>query len=233
MKLSKLDAPIIRAEGLAKIYRGQGAVVEALRGVDLAIHPGEFVAIMGPSGSGKSTLLNLLGGLDDPTGGSVSLAGQPLSSMTENVRARLRRREVGFVFQSFDLLPLLTAQQNVEFPLAVGAVTNPERSARASALLTKVGLADKKDAMPDELSGGQKQRVAIARALANQPQVIFADEPTGSLDSLSAGEVIDILRQAVAERGTTVVMVTHDADDAAKADRIIHLRDGRVVEAGE
>ena len=231
--MSKLDAPIIRAEGLTKIYRGQGAVIEAFRGVDLAIHPGEFVAIMGPSGSGKSTLLNLLGGLDDPTSGRVKLAGQQLSSMTENLRTRLRRREIGFVFQSFDLLPLLTAQQNVEFPLAVGGVTDPERGTRACTLLTQVGLADKRDAMPDELSGGQKQRVAIARALANQPKVIFADEPTGSLDSLSAGEVIDILRQAVAERGTTVVMVTHDADDAGKADRIIHLRDGRVVEEGE
>jgi ABC-type lipoprotein export system ATPase subunit len=226
--MSEIREPILRAERLHRTYRLPGVAVEALRGVDLEIYAGEFVAIMGPSGSGKSTLLNLLGGLDDPTGGVVYLAGQPISALPEEERARLRRQQFGFVFQSYDLLALLSARQNVEFPLAVAGVAAAVRRARATDLLAQLGLADKADAMPDELSGGQKQRVALARALANRPRVILADEPTGSLDSLMAGEVIALLRQVVSDYATSVVMVTHDAGDAGQADRIIRLRDGRL-----
>jgi putative ABC transport system ATP-binding protein len=224
-------AAIVRAEALRKTYRVRGAVVEALRGVDLEIRPGEFVAIMGPSGCGKSTLLNLLGGLDEPTSGAVYISGQRISALGEKARALLRRQKVGYVFQSYDLLPLLTARQNVEFPLALSGVAPDGRRARAAELLAAMGLADKQDALPDALSGGQKQRVAIARTLATQPHVIFADEPTGSLDSLTGAEIVALLRRAVTDYGATVVMVTHDPDDAGKADRIVHLRDGRL--AGE
>jgi putative ABC transport system ATP-binding protein len=222
--------PVVRAETLHKTYRLRGREVHALRGVDLAIALGEFVAIMGPSGCGKSTLLNLLGGLDEPTSGAVYTLGRRLSSLNEHARALLRRTEIGFVFQSYDLLPYLTAQENVEFPLAVAGVKPAQRQTIAIQLLTAVELDHKVDALPDELSGGQKQRVAIARTLATQPRVIFADEPTGSLDSLTGSEIIALLRRAVVEYGTTVVMVTHDPEDAGKADRIIHLRDGRLAE---
>lgn len=220
--------PILRAENLRKTYHLQGATIQALCGLDLTIRAGEFVAIMGPSGSGKSTLLNLLGGLDEPTGGLVYLNGHLQSALDENARADLRRKLIGFVFQSFDLLPLLTVQQNVEFPLAVAGIGALERRERASELLDQMSLSGKKDALPDELSGGQKQRVAIARALANQPSVIFADEPTGSLDSLTATEVLELLHQVTARKGMTLVMVTHDEEDAGRADRIIRLRDGRI-----
>ncbi|HZQ08619.1 MAG TPA: ABC transporter ATP-binding protein [Anaerolineae bacterium] len=221
--------PILRAENVHKTFLLQGAQVQALRGVDLEIFEKEFVAIMGPSGSGKSTLLHLLGGLDGATRGEIYLEGHPLGRLGEAELARLRREKIGFVFQLFDLLPLLTAQQNVEFPLAVAGLPQVNRRARAGELLTELGLSGKRDALPDELSGGQKQRVAIARALANHPRVILADEPTGSLDTLTAREVIDLLRQANRMYETTIVMVTHDADAAARADRIVRLRDGRVV----
>lgn len=231
-KADEYIIPIVRAEALHKTYRQRGVVVEALRGVDLAIYPGEFVAFMGPSGCGKSTLLNLLGGLDEPTSGTVAIAGQRLGALDETGRALLRRKSLGFVFQSYDLLPLLTAVQNVEFPLALSGVPHQTAHTRALDLLARVGLAEKAGALADELSGGQKQRVAIARTLVSEPQAIFADEPTGSLDSLTGSEVIGLLREAVTERGTTLIMVTHDAEDASKADRIVHLLDGRVVEKG-
>jgi putative ABC transport system ATP-binding protein len=222
--------PVVRAETLHKTYHLRGREVHALRGIDLAIAPGEFVAIMGPSGCGKSTLLNLLGGLDEPTSGEVYILGRRLSSLNEHARTLLRRTEIGFVFQSYDLLPYLTARENVEFPLALAEVKPAQRQTIATQLLTAVELHDKVDALPDDLSGGQKQRVAIARTLATQPRVIFADEPTGSLDSLTGSEIVALLRRAVAEYGATVVMVTHDPGDASKADRIIHLRDGRQAE---
>jgi putative ABC transport system ATP-binding protein len=223
-------APLVQAEALHKAYRHRGVVVAALRGVDLAIYPGEFVAIIGPSGCGKSTLVNLLGGLDEPTSGTVYFAGQRISALGEGARALLRRRRIGFVFQAYDLLPLLTVAQNIEFPLAVAGVSPAAAHACALDLLAQVGLADKAEAMPDDLSGGQQQRVAIARTLAIEPDVVFADEPTGSLDTLTGGDIIALLRGAVSARGMTLVMVTHDAEDAAKADRIVRLLDGRVVE---
>jgi putative ABC transport system ATP-binding protein len=221
---------IVRADALRKTYRLRGSHVEALRGIDLTIAPGEFVAIMGPSGCGKSTLLNLLGGLDEPTSGAVYVLGRRLSALDGRERALLRRTEIGFVFQSYDLLPYLTARENVEFPLALAGMAATHRRALAIRLLSAVGLDPKRDALPDELSGGQKQRVAIARTLAIQPRVIFGDEPTGSLDSFTGSEIVALLRRAIVEHGTTVVMVTHDPEDASQADRIIHLRDGRLAE---
>lgn len=224
------DTSLVRAEALHKSFRHRGRVIEALRGVDLTIEYGEFVAFMGPSGCGKSTLLNLLGGLDTPTSGSVYIAGQCISTLSEGERALLRRKRIGFVFQAYDLLPLLTSVQNVEFPLAVAGVPRDVAHTRARNLLAEVGLAKKADKLPDELSGGQKQRVAIARTLAVEPDVVFADEPTGSLDSMTGGQVIALLRQAIMTRGMTLVMVTHDAEDAAKADRIVRLVDGQIIE---
>ncbi len=221
--------PLLHAENVHKNFQLLGNQVHALRGVDLDIFEKEFVAIMGPSGSGKSTLLHLLGGLDEPTSGAIYLDGQSLNALDEAVRSRLRSEKIGFVFQLFDLLPLLTAQQNVEFPLALVGVPQVNRRARASELLADLGLSDKRAALPQDLSGGQKQRVALARALANHPRVILADEPTGSLDSLTAREVMDLLHEANRKYETTIVMVTHDEDRAAQADRIIRLRDGRVV----
>jgi ABC-type lipoprotein export system ATPase subunit len=222
--------PIVQATAVRKTYRLQGTLVEALRGVDFTAYPGEFVAIIGPSGCGKSTLLNVLGGLDDPTSGEVIIDGQRLRGLDEKARALLRRTTIGYVFQSYDLLPLLTARQNVEFPLAVTGMAPERRRVRALELLEQMGLADKQDALPDLLSGGQQQRIALARTLASAPLVIFADEPTGSLDSLTGAEIIALLRRAVAEYGATIIMVTHDAEDAGKADRIVQLRDGIVVD---
>jgi putative ABC transport system ATP-binding protein len=220
---------IVQAAQVRKVYRLRGVRVEALRGVDFVANPGEFVAIMGPSGCGKSTLLNILGGLDEPTSGEVMVDGQPLGMLDEKARALLRRTTVGYVFQSYDLLPLLSARQNVEFPLAVMGIAQDRRRLRALELLDQMGLADKQDALPDMLSGGQQQRIALARTLASAPRVIFADEPTGSLDSLTGAEIIALLRQAVTEYDATVIMVTHDAEDAGKADRVVQLRDGVVV----
>jgi putative ABC transport system ATP-binding protein len=210
------------------VYHLRNTRVEAVRGVDLEIYPGEFVAIMGPSGGGKSTLLNLLAGLDEPTEGDVLVAGQSLRGLPEGERALLRRRLVGFVFQSFDLLPLLTVVQNVEFPLALAGTDGKTRRERAVDMLSLVGLTGKEDALPDELSGGQKQRVAIARTLVTGPHVIFADEPTGSLDSFTGSDILALLRAVVDESGATVVMVTHDEQDARVADRTLRLRDGRL-----
>jgi putative ABC transport system ATP-binding protein len=220
---------IVQATQVRKTYRLRGARVEALRGVDFMANPGEFVAIMGPSGCGKSTLLNILGGLDDPTSGEVVVDGQLLGLLDEKARALLRRTTVGYVFQSYDLLPLLSARQNVEFPLAVMGLAQDRRRRRALELLDQMGLVDKQDALPDMLSGGQQQRIALARTMASAPRVIFADEPTGSLDSLTGAEIIALLRQAATEYNATVIMVTHDAEDAGKADRVVHLRDGAVV----
>lgn len=223
-----MEQPIVRGRNLRKVYDLRNTRVEAVRGVDLEIYPGEFVAIMGPSGCGKSTLLNLLAGLDEPTEGQVSVGGQLLGELNEGQRALLRRRRVGFVFQSYDLLPLLTVVQNVEFPLALSGADAEDRRSRALAMLAKVGLSEKADAFTDELSGGQKQRVAIARTLITDPDVIFADEPTGSLDSVTGSDILSLLRQVVDDSGTTVVMVTHDEHDARIADRTIRLRDGRL-----
>jgi putative ABC transport system ATP-binding protein len=219
---------IVVAESLEKAYRVDGSTVGALRGVNLSIERGEFVAIVGPSGCGKSTLLNLLGGLTRPSAGRVVIDGNDLTRLSAERTAELRRRTLGFVFQSFNLSPVLTAQENVEFPMLLAGVAAKERAARAIELLGAVGLGEQLDYLSGELSGGQKQRVAIARALANRPAVLLADEPTGNLDSATAREVMDLLVRIHRENQSALVMVTHEPDDAARADRIVRMRDGRI-----
>jgi putative ABC transport system ATP-binding protein len=222
-------AAVLEARALAKTYDSGGVDVLALRGVDLAVEPGEFVAVMGPSGCGKSTFLHLLGALDRPTAGEVILAGARIDTLGETRRAQLRRKQIGFVFQFFNLIPNLTAGENVELAARVAGAAPAEARARRSDLLERLGVADKADALPAHLSGGQQQRVALARALVNKPAVVFADEPTGNLDSESAQEVLALLRSA-RDDGQTIVLVTHDARVAASADRIVTLRDGLVAD---
>ena len=219
---------IVTAVGLEKAFRVDGNAIGALRGVSLTITRGEFVAIVGPSGCGKSTLLNLLGGLTRPTAGRVEVAGQDLARLSARQSAEMRRHTLGFVFQAFNLSPVLTAQENVEFPMLLAGQAVKERAQRAADLLRTVGLGDKLDYLPGELSGGQKQRVAIARALANRPSLLLADEPTGNLDGTSAREVMDLLIRVRSENASALVMVTHDPDDAACADRVVRLRDGQI-----
>jgi putative ABC transport system ATP-binding protein len=223
-------APVLEARQLAKTYETGGAKVLGLRGVDISIERGEFVAIMGPSGCGKSTLLNLLAGLDRPTAGEVWLDGERIDGLRETDLARLRRRKVGFVFQFFNLLPTLTAVENVELPLLLVGRRRREARQSANELLSDLGMPEKHGAAPAELSGGQQQRVALARALANRPDVVLADEPTGNLDSAAARDVLGLFRQARL-RGQTLLLVTHDASVASAADRVVTLRDGLV--AGE
>jgi putative ABC transport system ATP-binding protein len=219
---------LLEAKGLARTYETGGAPVPALNGVDLTIERGEFVAVMGPSGCGKSTLLNLLAGLDRPTAGEVWLDGQRVDQLSETALARLRRRRLGFVFQFFNLLPTLTASENVELPLLLSGRRRRQARRTARRLLDDLGIGDKADAAPSQLSGGQQQRVALARALANQPDVVMGDEPTGSLDSSSAAEVLGLLRAAHAG-GQTLLLATHDARVAAAADRVVTMRDGRLT----
>lgn len=221
---------IFQTINLTKTYPLNGMELNVLQGVSLEVEEGEFVAIVGPSGSGKSTLLSLAGGLMKPSSGQILLSGQDLAHLSEQESARLRREHIGFVFQSFNLLVDLTAAENVEFPMVLANVPEAMRYARARELLARMGLDGKADHLPDELSGGQKQRVAIARALANSPGIILADEPTGNLDSATAAEVIDLLIDLNARDSVTLVMVTHSPDDAARADRLIHLRDGKIVD---
>jgi putative ABC transport system ATP-binding protein len=225
-------APVLEARNLAKTYETGGAKVLGLRGVDISIERGEFVAIMGPSGCGKSTLLNLLAGLDRPTAGEVWLDGERIDGLSETDLARLRRRKVGFVFQFFNLLPTLSAVENVELPLLL--VGRRRRKARQSAneLMSDLGISGKEEAAPAELSGGEQQRVALARALANEPDVVLADEPTGNLDSAAARDVLGLFRQAQ-RRGQTLLLVTHDASVASAAERVITLRDGLVADETE
>ena len=218
---------VIRIRGLRRDYHMGSEVVQALRGVDLDIARNEYVAIMGPSGSGKSTMMNLIGCLDTPTGGEYWLNGHEVSRMSDDALARVRNREIGFVFQTFNLLPRATALQNVELPLVYAGVSTRERHARAQDALRRVGLADRMDHRPNELSGGQRQRVAIARALVNRPSILLADEPTGNLDSATSEEIMRVFATLHAE-GQTVIMVTHEADIAAHAARVVVLRDGRV-----
>jgi putative ABC transport system ATP-binding protein len=223
---------VLQARNLAKTYDPGGAKVLALRGVDLSVERGEFVAIVGPSGCGKSTLLNLLAGLDRPTAGEVWLDGERIDELSETQLARVRRRKIGFVFQFFNLLPTLSVVENVELPLLL--VGRGRREARRSAdeLLGDLGIADKHAAAPALLSGGQQQRVALARALANTPAIVLGDEPTGNLDSAATREVLGLLR-AARDRGQTLLIVTHDARVAAAADRIVSLRDGLVTDQTE
>jgi putative ABC transport system ATP-binding protein len=224
--------PVLEARNLAKTYDTGGAKVLALRGVDLAIERGEFVAVMGPSGCGKSTLLNLLAGLDRPTAGEVWLDGDRIDGLSETELARLRRRKIGFVFQFFNLMPTLSAVENVELPLLLAGRSRKQARRSASDLMSDLGVGDKGPAAPIQLSGGQQQRVALARALANRPDLVLGDEPTGNLDSAAAREVLALLR-AARERGQTLLVVTHDARVAAAADRVIALRDGLVSDESE
>jgi putative ABC transport system ATP-binding protein len=217
----------VLATGLVRRYGEGSTAVEALRGVTLGIETGRMTAIMGPSGSGKSTLMHLLAGLDTPTEGGVHVDGVDITKLSEKKLTLLRRETIGFVFQFFNLLPMLTAEENITLPLAIaGRKPDP---AWLEELLETVGIADRRDHRPAELSGGQQQRVAVARALITRPKVLFADEPTGNLDSSSSKEVLSMLRRAVDEWGQTIVMVTHDAGAAAMADRILFIADGRIV----
>jgi putative ABC transport system ATP-binding protein len=221
-------APLIRAIGLCKEHKMASTSVHALRGISLELHVGDSIAIVGPSGSGKSTLMNLLGLLDQPTVGSYSLAGQDVLRLSADERSQVRNRQIGFVFQSFNLLARSTAFENVELPLIYAGVSRRERRRRAEAALGAVGLHDRRDHWPGQLSGGEQQRVAIARALVNDPLLILADEPTGALDSRTSLEILAHL-QALNRAGRTVVLVTHDPTVARHAERVVVMKDGRAV----
>jgi putative ABC transport system ATP-binding protein len=218
---------LIRIHDLTREYRMGSERILALQGVTLEIRRNEYVAIMGPSGSGKSTMMNVLGCLDTPSAGEYWLNGEEISRFTDDALARVRNREIGFVFQTFNLLPRATALHNVELPLVYAGVRARERRERAGAALEQVGLAERMHHRPNELSGGQRQRVAIARALVNQPSILLADEPTGNLDSVTSEEIMEVFA-ALHAAGQTVIMVTHEPDIAARAQRIVVLRDGRV-----
>ena len=221
-------APIIEMRGIRKVYDTGKVKVEALVGIDLVVAKGEFVAIVGPSGSGKSTLMNLVGCLDTPTEGEYLIAGERVAGLSRDALADVRNRRVGFVFQSFNLLPQISSFENVEMPLVFGGVPARERRERVRSVLEKVGLADRMEHKPTELSGGQAQRVAIARALAMEPDIVLADEPTGNLDTTSGSDImglfLDLWRQ-----GRTLVVITHDLALARRASRIVEVRDGRIV----
>lgn len=219
---------LIRATALARRYQLGKTFVDALRGVDLEVAAGEFVALVGPSGSGKSTLLNLIGGLVRPTGGEIWVNGLELGRAGDNELVAYRRDTLGFIFQSFNLLPIKTAWENVAVPLMLSGAPQSQRRTRAVELLTQLGLGQRVDHRPAELSGGEQQRVAIARALANRPRLLIADEPTGNLDSRTGGEIMRLLRSLVRDEGLTLLLVTHDPGVAGYADRIVRLRDGMI-----
>jgi putative ABC transport system ATP-binding protein len=222
------DGAVVRATDVHRRYGEGEAAVDALRGVSLDVRPGQLVAVMGPSGSGKSTLMHLLAALDVPTSGTIEIAGQDVGSLSDREVTLLRREHIGFVFQFFNLLPMLSAEENVKLPLAIaGEKPDP---AFFEELLKRVGLTDRRSHRPSELSGGQQQRVAIARALVSRPSVVFADEPTGNLDSKTGAEILELLRSSTADLGQTMVMVTHDANAAEIADRVLFLDDGLIVE---
>jgi len=220
---------VLQTTSLRREYQMGRESIVALGGLDISIQKGEFVAIMGPSGSGKSTLLNLLGGLDQPTDGKVILDGHDLSEYNEEELATIRRQKMGFIFQRHDLFPVLTARENIEFPMLLNDIAIEERRARSEQLLNLVQLSDKAEALPEELSGGQQQRVGIARALANAASILLADEPTGNLDSTTSEEIIDSLIALKQSRNLTLIMVTHDSEVAAHADRILQLKDGQLL----
>jgi len=219
---------VIEARQLTKSYDA-GVEVVALRGVDLEVPPATFVAIMGPSGSGKSTLLNIIGALEVPNSGQLLLEGVDVGSLSDDARTLIRRRRIGFVFQQFNLLPIFTAAENIALPLRLDGAPKADARHRAEAVLAIVGLPEHADRLPSQLSGGEQQRVAIARALAANPAIILADEPTGNLDSANGQHIIEILRSLVDEQGQTVVLVTHDSSVATRADRVVYVRDGLIV----
>lgn len=224
------SAPAVTAHGVTKVYGVDAARVQALRGIDLQVARGEFVAVMGPSGSGKSTLLHLFGGLDAPTSGRVVVDREDLSTLDDNRLTLLRRRRIGFIFQAFNLIDVLTAVENVALPLIIDGVGDAEACRRARAALDQVDMEHRRSHLPGQLSGGEQQRLAIARALITSPLLLLADEPTGNLDTDTSGQIMTILRNLVDHHRQTIVMVTHDARHAARADRLVRLRDGRIVE---
>ena len=227
--MSAPSGPLIELASVERTFEAGESEVHALRGVDLAIDRGEFVAIMGSSGSGKSTLLHLLGCLDRPTRGTYRLAGRDVGALDADELAALRNREIGFVFQSFNLIPRTSALENVELPLVYGGVSPGEQRARAREALREVGLGDREHHMPNQLSGGQQQRVAIARAIVGRPSLLLADEPTGNLDSATSVEIIALFQRLNRERGVTVILVTHEQDVAEYAARVVTVRDGCIV----
>ena len=230
--MSSSDQPLLHLEGVTKVFLTDEVETHALAGVHLEINKGEFISINGPSGCGKSTLLSILGLLDSPTEGNYSLAGKPVADLPLSERARIRNREVGFIFQSFNLIGDLSVFENVELPLTYRGLRAAERKTRVTEALERVGMAHRGKHLPSQLSGGQQQRVAVARAVAGDPLILLADEPTGNLDSINGEAVMDLLRELHAQ-GATICMVTHDQRYAAHADRSVHLFDGRVVQESE
>jgi putative ABC transport system ATP-binding protein len=220
---------VICVENLVKIYRLGSVSIHALRGVNFKVAKGEFLVVMGPSGSGKTTLLNLIGAIDRPTSGRIFIDEKDITALSEGELTRLRRHKIGFIFQFYNLIPALTAQENVELPMLTAGIPRKIASERAFQLLETVGLAERVNHLPDELSGGEQQRVAIARALANKPSVILADEPTGDLDTKTGMEIVKILYDRSKEENTTVIVVTHDPMITERADRILELRDGNII----
>jgi len=223
-----MTVPLLQIEGLHKAYQLDGVTIQALRGIDLSVASGEFVAIMGPSGSGKSTLMHILGCLDIPDSGSYRLQGQDITGMSNDQLAALRNREIGFVFQSFNLLPRTSALENVETPLIYAGIRKSERRQRAQAALARMGLGERLHHLPNQLSGGQAQRVAIARALVTNPSLLLADEPTGNVDTATSAEIMDLLNTLNREDGLTIILITHEREIASHAQRCLFLRDGRL-----
>jgi putative ABC transport system ATP-binding protein len=221
--------PVVELKQVSKIYKMDEVEVKALDGIDMKVEKGDFVAIIGPSGSGKSTLLHMIGLLDRPTNGKVFLDGIDISKLNDNELARLRGNKIGFVFQFFNLYPILTALENIELPMVITEKNKTERRKRALELLKMVGLEKRAEHLPSQLSGGERQRVAIARALANNPSLILADEPTGNLDSKAGKEIIEFLDKLQEEEGKTIIMVTHDINIAKYAERLIYLKDGKII----
>ncbi len=226
MKKKKTEKPLLEIRELDKTYTIGEIKIQALNGVNLQVNRAEFVAVMGASGSGKTTLLNLIGTLDTPTAGTIILDGEELQELGESDKDRIRRYKIGFIYQFYNLIPVLSARENIELPMEFAKVEKREKERRATQLLEMVGLSDRADHRPDELSGGEQQRVAIARALANRPPLILADEPTGDLDTKTGQEVIGKLKDLCKEEGVTIIMVTHDPIAAENADRIVQMRDG-------